>query len=488
MVKLAKSTLPKNHSFNDFKCFGPSATKDGEFTNTKIADFGCFTQDGKDSNKYYFACVCQSTINSKWYNFYQWGRVGQSSYDFQFVECSSEADAQKTYEKQCHSKNDKRGEWFEHPSLGKILRAKTGKDCYLVRNMAKRISALPDACTICSVKPIAKIDTSKTIFDTETEKLLKDLKAGTVSYARSKFSSGMIPDPDSIEEARKILALAAKSKTNDLKELTNILYSKIPKATYIGEKIELSSENIKNWYDDLDAFESAYKSEDSVEEELNVKYLLKHIDKSNQLWYNIERMVKASTRNRHSYIPGTIKILNIWEVTNIPNEFLKQQEKIAKEYSGNAFPLIFQPERTDLESKSNTQLLIHGSRTVNIGGILSTGFRLPKDLSGVVIIGANLGPGAYHASDYKKSAGYCSIKNGYWSSGSGGISGRSAFIFLNDVILGNPHVVSYPKGFSKPPQGYHSVIADTNGSFQNEEFVVYCVEQFYPRYLIEFDL
>lgn len=483
MQKLAKSTLPDNHSFNDFKSFGPPATKDGEFSGTKVADFGCFTQDCKDSNKYYSAAVCQSTINNKWYCYCQWGRVGQVKYDFQFFDCDSEQDAQKAYEKQCSSKNDKRGEWYQHPQLGKILRAKKGKDCYLVRNMATRLSALPD---------VGRISTKKTIkssqFDSQTEALLRDLQTGTVSYTKSKFSSGMVPDLDSINQARTILSLAAKTnKDDELNELTKILYSKIPKSTYIGEKVELSSDNIKSWYDDLDAFESAFNSLESGVENYNIKYLLKYIDKSNQLWYNIERLVKSSTRNRHSYIPGQIKIENIWEVTNIPKEFLEEQERVAKEFKGQGFPLIFQPERIELEKKSNCQLLIHGSRSCNIGGIL-TGFRLPKDLSGVAINGANLGPGAYHASDYKKSLGYCSIKGGYWSSGSGAISNRKAFIFLNDVILGNPHIVSRPHGFNKPPEGYHSVIADTKGSFQNEEFVVYSVDRFYPRFLIEFDI
>lgn len=484
MKKLAKSTLPDNHSFNDFKSFGPPATKDGEFSGTKVADFGCFDNQGRDSNKYYSAAVCQSTINNKWYVYVQFGRTGNAKYDFQFFDCDSEQDAQKAYEKQCSSKNDKRGEWYQHPQLGKILRAKSGKDCYLVRNMATRLSALPD---------VARISTKKTVkssqFDQQTEALLRDLQTGTVSYTKSKFSSGMVPDLDSINQARTILSLAAKTnKDDELNELTKILYSKIPKSTYIGEKVELSSENIKSWYDDLDAFESAFNSLESGVENYNIKYLLKYIDKSNQLWYNIERLVKSSTRNRHSYIPGQIKIENIWEVTNIPKEFLEEQERVAKEFKGQGFPLIFQPERTDLEKRSNCQLLFHGSRSCNINGIISSGFRLPKELSGVSINGAINGPGLYHGLDYRKSAGYCSIPNSYWAKGSGTINGRKAFMFINDVILGNSYIISKPRPESSPPNGYHSVIADTTGSFQNEEAMSYHSKFVWPRFLIEFEI
>lgn len=485
MQKLTKSTIPSGHSTCDFKCFGPPATQDGVFSGTKIADFGCFTQDGKDSNKYYHAAICQSTIDSKWYIYVQWGRVGNAKYDFQFFECDSESEAQKEYEKQCSSKNDKRGEWFNHPSLGKILRAKVGKDCYLVRNMATRVSGLPDACKITVKK--STVTSKSSSFDPFTEALLRDLKTGTVNYTRSKFSSGMIPDLSTIEDARKLLGIATKSNKKELEELTRILYSKIPKSTIVGEKIELSQDNIKSWLDDLDAFESAYKGLESGTEELSIKYLPKYLDKKSDQWYIIERMVKASTRNRHSYL-GNIQIENIWEITNIPESFTKQQEKVAKEHNGKNFPLIFQPERTSLETKSNTQLLFHGSRSVNIGGILSTGFRLPKELVGVSINGAMFGPGCYHASDYKKSVGYCSIPNGYWSKGDGTINSRKAFMFLNDVILGTPHIVSYATSFNKPPAGYHSVIADTKGHLQNEEFIVYDTVMFYPRYLIEFGI
>jgi len=485
MKKLAKSTLPDNHTFNDFKSFGPPATKDGEFIGTKVADFGCFDQENRSSNKYYHSAICQSVINNKWYVYVQFGRTGNSKYDFQFFDCDSEQDAQKAYEKQCHSKNDKRGEWYQHPQLGKILRAKKNKDCYLVRNMATRLSALP---------AVTKITTKKTTirssqFDQQTEDLLRDLQVGTVSYAKSQFSSGMVPDLDSITQARIILGLAAKTKKkNELNELTKILYSKIPKSTHLGQKVELSSENIKSWYDDLDAFESAFNSLDGGTNDFNIKYLLKYLDKSNQLWYNIERLVKSSTRNRHSYIPGDIKIEHIWEVTNVPQEFLKEQERVAKEFKGQGFPLIFQPERTELEKKSNCQLLFHGSRSCNINGIISSGFRLPKELSGVSINGAINGPGLYHGLDYRKSAGYCSIPNSYWARGSGTINGRKAFMFINDVILGNPYIISKPRPESSPPNGYHSVIADTAGSFQNEEAMSYDKKFVWPRFLIEFDI
>src|SRR5438105_4860027 len=106
--KLDKDTYPESASAADFQCFGPPATKDADFENVKICDMGCFTQDGKDSNKYYHAAVVQHKQSKKWYAYFEWGRTGAKSHSFQFIACNSEADACQEFAKQLHSKNDKR--------------------------------------------------------------------------------------------------------------------------------------------------------------------------------------------------------------------------------------------------------------------------------------------------------------------------------------------------------------------------------------------
>jgi predicted DNA-binding WGR domain protein len=146
--KLDKSSYPTNHTPNDFQCFSPPAVKDGEFTGTLICDCGCFTQDGKDSNKYYHGSVVQSKIDQKWYAYFEWGRVGAKNPQFMMIECNSKSEAELEYAAQLHEKNDKRGQWSIHTTLGRILQAKPGKDCYLVRPQATRSTGLPDARTI----------------------------------------------------------------------------------------------------------------------------------------------------------------------------------------------------------------------------------------------------------------------------------------------------------------------------------------------------
>src|SRR5438067_880886 len=106
--KLAKDTYPENASPGDFQCFGPPATRDGEFDAVKICDMGCFTQDGKDSNKYYHGAVVQHRTSKSWYAYFEWGRTGAAKPSFQFVACDSDTDAQRQMAAQLHSKNDRR--------------------------------------------------------------------------------------------------------------------------------------------------------------------------------------------------------------------------------------------------------------------------------------------------------------------------------------------------------------------------------------------
>lgn len=94
--KLGKSSYPTGHGPNDFQCFGPPALEDGNFDTCKIADMGSFSQDDKDSNKYYHAAVVKSKINGQWYTYFEWGRVGAKAPQFQMIECASEAECRKS--------------------------------------------------------------------------------------------------------------------------------------------------------------------------------------------------------------------------------------------------------------------------------------------------------------------------------------------------------------------------------------------------------
>src|SRR5215471_18216499 len=265
--KLPQGTFPGNSGPNDFQCFGPPAMTDADFENARICDMGCFTQDGKDSNKYYHAAVVQHKGTKKWYAYFEWGRTGAKSPSFQFVECFSEADAALAFADQLHSKNDKRGQWVTIAGI-RTLQAKKGKDCYLVRPMATRSTGLPDARSIKTnegakpkkaaagngkaedkTKTKSKGKTAKTSApsaDKHTLSLLRDLSVATVAYTRGSMADASLPTQKSIDEARDILTEAQKRllkvgddvddqvKDTELKQLTGLMYMRIPKKKPVG--------------------------------------------------------------------------------------------------------------------------------------------------------------------------------------------------------------------------------------------------------------
>lgn len=385
--KLPKDTFPQNSGPDDFQCFGPSATRDGEFESARICDLGCFTQDGKDSNKYYHGAVVQHKQTKQWYAYFEGGRTGAKKPSFQFVECASEAEAVAEFAEQLHSKNDRRGRWVTIAGI-RTLQAKPGKDCYLVRPMATRSTGLPDARSIKlneGAKPRKGDDgegngdsateeavatetgkagkkvvkkKSRPRVDEQTLALMRDLSLATIAYTRGSMADASLPTQAAIDEARQFQA---------------------------EDRPDLSNSEARRYTD------------------------------------------------------------------------------------------------------TNTRLLFHGTRSVNVSGILRESLRLPKQLVGVVITGAMFGPGIYFADDWKKSAGYTSLAGSYWSGGAGGVKGRDAFMFAVDVVLGEPFVAPHAHGYTSPPKGHHSIFgkAGTSG-VENNEFIIFQREQHLLRYLIEF--
>lgn len=506
MSKLAKSTLPVGHSREDFKCIGPAATKDGQFDGTFLCDMGCFTQGEVDSNKYYHAAVVQSTKNGKWYAYFEFGRVGVSNPQFQFVECGSQSEAQLTYANQLHSKNDKRGQWVKHPTFGQILQPKPGKDCYLVRPQTTRSTGLPDARTITTMTqaqaPVIKQKTGK-VFDDASSSLLKDLNIGTIEYTRSSMTNDAIPTKETIDEARTICSEAQKIinkvgddvANRDIEDLTKMLYSRIPKKKNRSEtNWILNASKIQTWLQDLDAYEAAlvgYNSGPTPTTTVDYPFHLRHLNGS-ELYKFVTEFFLNATRNVHSYVRGNVNIVNVFEVERQRDTILNYAKGVVR--TSQEIPLHQPRKRVDVDENhsrllqdSGTWLLLHGTRSVNVGGILRESLRLPKTLSKVHITGAMFGSGIYFADDYKKSLGYTSYERGIWSNGAGGIKGRGAFMFVCDVTLGNPYVAPHSQAFQGPPKGYHSIYGKAGHSgVQNNEFIVFNTQAFNLRYLVEF--
>lgn len=521
-VKVEKSSFPPNCKADDFECFGPPAVKDGEFAGTMIADLGCFTQDGKDSNKYYAAHVCQHKKTKKWYAYFEWGRTGSANPSFMFIECSSKEEAQAEYEAQLHSKNDKRGMWVKIGSLN-VLQAKPGKDCYLVRSLASRTTGLPDARKIVfndgtkSLPSVTKTDSvklaSKPQWDAPTIQLMRDMNVATIAYAKNSVEGGVKISQAAIDLAREILIEARKRvakvgdkekdqiNDSDLKELTYQLYGKIPKIKAVGAgNWILNSNNIAAWNLDCDAFESALYAVDmgldkGVDPLSGFNIEMAHVDPNSEVGKFIYRWMPKASRNKHYDMSSGMKIHNLWKVRQLAhvNGWRKKIEEISKDKFKIEERALHQPKeaRPDIDpaeaafyDKVNVSMLFHGTRSVNVPGILRENLRLPNTLVGVAINGAMFGPGLYWADDWKKSAGYTSGSS-RWGGG-GAVAGRKAFMFISDTALGSPYVAPGSRGYTSPPKGHHCVLgAFDRSGVANNEFITYNSNQHQLRYLAE---
>lgn len=542
MAKLGRNEIPAGHSRDDFDCFGPVATKDTVFEGCKMADLGCFKQDegGSDSNKYYHASLVKSKKNNAWFLYVEYGRTkdGQSSSpQYQFTECASEADAAITFEKQCAEKNTKRGIWEKIGSKERFVpKPKKGKDetedLYVVRVMASRSVGLPSAKNICNADAAGTIVTAASTpikvkkvlskVDAPTRKLFKDLLGGTIQYTRTTMVGNTMPALSAIEDARDLLQDALgrvkvvgdkvedQVKDSDLKKLTYALYGMIPKNKPLGAAEDtwiLSQENIGRWQQDLDVFESGLKGsqikieEDETDVMQGIPADVRYIPESDPLYSWLSSWWIDASRNRHAYIKK-LKIHNLWAVERHGDRKLLRdaQETVASEMPkswNNERPLHQCKERLDLNAaerklfhNTNTALMFHGTRTVNLTGIVREGFRFPKELKGVVISGANFGQGLYMADDFRKSCGYCSNPNttsrAYYGGG-GEVSGRHAFMFAVDVLCGHPHIAPHTYGYTEPPKPHHSVFgkAGTTTYLQNNEWIIYKKGRVEIRYMAE---
>lgn len=538
-TKLGRNEIPADHIREDFECFGPVANKDTQFEGCRLADLGCFKQDDVDSNKYYHAAVVKSKKDGKFYLYVEYGRTkdGQSSSpQYQFTACSSESEAMKEFVSQCNSKNTKRGVWEKVGSKDRFVpKLKKGgtEDLYVVRYMISRSVGLPSAKNICNADSAATTvvkskKSSKSNFDKQTRDLFRDLMGGTIKYTRSVMVGNTMPSLSAIVDAKDLLndALFQVKKIGDkiedqvsdqtLKKLTYNLYGMIPKSKPPGAPESswiLSQENIGRWQQDLDAFESAINSTDveEVEEEMDIMQGIpanvESIDLNSELGKHLTNWWKTSTRNKHGH--KELQIHNLWKVErhgdyDLFDKFVQSTVNEMPDNWNNERPMFYenQKQRPDLTSterklyhKSNTALLYHGSRSVNIHGIIREGLRLPNQLVGVKINGAMFGPGIYSADDWGKSANYCSTGGRYnslYAGSSGHIHNRRSFMFAVDVCLGNPYLGVKSYGYTKAPDGYHSVFGKAgvsnawfNEKLQNNEWIVYRKNQIVLKYLAE---
>lgn len=548
-TKLGRKEMPAGHSQGDFKYMGRPAKTQGDFANdVGLADCNCVNQFGEANNsKYYHGGVCQSSKTQGWFVYLEWGRNfsgkswngGFAGQDFMFVQCDNEADARKFFATQMASKNTKR--LLQQTIGGKLIwTAKPGDDGYFVQSLATREKGLPDAYAIkdstgVAVAVAAPVAAPKSAaaaptktYHPEVVKLASSLVGGVKTYTRALAqATGITPTMDAITEVRDTmipLALGRIKFTGDdvrkqvadasLRDISRAVFSMVPR--YIprtgisDEQAILSSANIMALQQDLDTFEASLKAESfdvvttttapAFDPDSLLNAALTWMDPNSAEGKWVIATLLAQTNNRHGYLSGAMKVKNLFQVTrpDRDTQFMTNVGRVANLRKGN-IPLKgnLQPRsREDLTAAdaklytdANVILTQHGTRSVNIHPIMSTHFRMPKQLTGVPIAGANFGHGTYTATDYRKAVGYTSHTGSAWSAGGGGIQGRGAFMFMCDTLMGDAYRAPSTGSWDTPPQGKDSVFGvggDRGHGLQNDEHVVFNPHYNRIRYLVEF--
>lgn len=138
----------------------------------------------------------------------------------------------------------------------------------------------------------------------------------------------------------------------------------------------------------------------------------------------------------------------------------------------------FEPVAKNL---GNVQEYWHGTQIANVLSILKQGLVIPRS-NAPHVCGRMFGDGLYFSDQSTKSLNYAT---GYWHGGKG--KGNNCFMFLADVAMGKSYTPSRASS-NLPMKGYDSTYAIGGKSgVQNNEMIVYNVNQANLTYLVEFE-
>jgi len=310
---------------------------------------------------------------------------------------------------------------------------------------------------------------------------------------------------DVLEECRKRVLAKAKTSLSQYDVLTSQFYSLIPHV--LPRKIntdELRLDNIDKIMtkeDTLDTFldaknvASVLSKKSPVDSQYaELKAELKWIDRNDKVFKWIEKLVRETRASNHGFL-GNIKVFDAFRLarSNEESHFMASAEKIAGEVKGKCpqpkYTTLVRPDLSKGERKlfttANVWPLWHGTRPQNMVGIITRGLLIRP--AGAVHTGSMFGDALYHAESSSKSMNYTGCRGSYWA---GDSRQERSYLFLEDVIVGQPHIVYSSQFFREPPRGHHSVYAVPGRSLYNSENMTYqssgSGQQHRLRYIVEF--
>lgn len=395
------------------------------------------TNIGQNNNKFYLVQILVNSAGTQYGVIFRWGRVnepGQSQwYTFTNKAAAIAAANKKVKEKSTH--------FIETIRSNPNVETKPGKYTYL-----QRFGALDDGeDDEPEDEEDEEDDTEKITLHPRLRSLLEMISDTTMinqalfqyGYDANKLPLGKL-NKNVLERGIKKLEEIGKELAKDspssfaLNQLSSEFYTLIPHAhgrsalppiktqTEVEKKIELVESLMTLESAKKIVTEKKNKNDPLVEKYKSIGAEITYIPPTDPIHQLITEYAQNTIGQTHGNWKG-MEFIDIFEV-NRPEEQARM-EKYMKANPKQAY---------------NKQLLWHGSRLQNFVGILSTGLRLPQQLSGVHITGYMLGSGSYSANVVSKSLNYCSFN-----------SNREGCILLLEVLLGgsecmiNPHYTAH---------------------------------------------
>lgn len=476
---------------------------EGSYTVTMVKELNFFDLTGQNSHtkgtssKAYHAEIQASKLDNKCQIYTIWGATGASNQTKEWRHYESAVAAEKDFVA--------------------IIKSKLKKG-YREIDVAQR--ALGSDAAKAIVKSIVltntdQIDKSTSQLNKEVQRLVSELFGitndwviKTLKCPLGQLTNGQIDKGRGILDQVKLILDRGKINTIELEKLTNEFYAEIPHNLGQGARGKLTQlllddkTKIAQKEQDLDdLIDAKTVNAQLVTNNVDDKYRalncnINYIDKNSKEFIWIQAMMEGTKAPNHHHL-GKIILLDVWKISRQNEEkyFLENSERIAKECDTQTIPTILQKyvsERPSLDKDldrlfktANTLPLWHGTRASSLVGIIKSGLLIRP--SGAVISGSMYGDNIYfgHCS---KSINYTNIKSSYWARG----QDDAAFMFLNDVTLGNQMIATRSYPFNKDNiKPNHSIWA--KGGYSgviNDEFMV-CnpagLEQQYKiNYIVKF--
>lgn len=229
----------------------------------------------------------------------------------------------------------------------------------------------------------------------------------------------------------------------------------------------VGADKVRRQHDLLDALEAATSQQPTQDDQLTVGFR-----------YKVARVTDPSV---------------IDEVTRLYEGSRKDGHQSARHRVKAVYELVDSDEHTrkfqaHRDRSFGTRRLWHGSQAHNLLSILKSGLVVPGVGNSIpVATGAMFGPGVYFSETSTKSLNYAT---GFW----GGDSANGVYALLADVVMGweyRPRTWSdwRQSRTTKNPKGgaWDSInVKPGTAGVQNHEAIVWSMDQFALRYLVEF--